>query len=346
MASYRKVGKKWRVEIRRQGHAAISKYFERKSDAKEWAARTEAALIDGVLSNVSNKTVADMIDRYIEEADPITNEKTILKDWRKLLGTLKLSNIRKAHVVEARKQLVTQREKRGNPLAPATVNRRVALLSRVCRIAEQEWDWLTTNPCHIRALREDNARDRLLSDTERGRLAQALIDHEESALLGFVLVAEATGMRAGELVALRWDNVDTDTGLIEIIRSKNGDKRAVAVVGSALEWLKEWKKNNALRFGGYVFGNETGFAPFYYSKAWCEVKATAKLENFRFHDLRHGFVTAALRAGMNPVMVQLVSGHKSGHMLKRYAHLVSDVAVQIAQAADSQRKVKGGSSDE
>ncbi|WOJ94216.1 site-specific integrase [Congregibacter variabilis] len=345
MASIRKYRNGWRVDIRRQGHAPMTKTFAKKGEASQWAMETEAALVNGDLSNPSNKTVAEMIQRYKEECDPIPYEKSILKEWDIYLGKVKLNQIRKAHVVDARKRLTVAREKQGKPLAPATINRRVALLSRVCRIAIQEWDWLSDNPCHIRALKEDNQRDRLLSSEEQTRLAEAVANHEEKALLGFVLVAEATGMRAGELVSLKWQNVNTDTGIIEIIKSKNGEKRAVAVVGNALEWLKAWKQENVLRFGGYVFGNETGFAPFYYSKAWVEVKKTAELEDFRFHDLRHSFVTSALKAGMNPVMVQLVSGHKSGQMLKRYAHLVTDVAMQIAEATDAQRN-SGGQADD
>lgn len=337
MASIRKYRNRWRVDIRRQGHAPITKTFDKKGEASQWARETESALLKGDLSNPSNKTVGEMIDRYIEEAAPIKYEQTLLKEWRTFLKDQKLRQLRKAHIVDARKRYMEERERKGKPLAPATINRRIAILSRVFRIAEQEWDWIEGNPCHIRALKENNQRDRLLSEGERKRLATALAEHDESALLGFVLVAEATGMRAGELVELKWSNVDTDSGIIEIIRSKNGEKRAVAVVGKALEWLKEWKKNNALRFGGYVFGNATGFAPFYYRKAWSEVKKTAELQDFRFHDLRHGFVTTALQAGMNPVMVQLVSGHKSGHMLKRYAHLVTDVAVEVAKAADAKR---------
>lgn len=346
MASIRKYRNGWRADIRRQGHAPITKTFTKKGEASQWARETEAALLNGTIGNPSNKSVAEMIDRYIEEAEPIKYEQTVLREWRSFLGKQKLSQLRKAHIVDARKRLIDSHTRKGKSLAPATINRRVALLSRVCRIAEQEWDWLTDNPCHIRALKEDNQRDRLLNNDERVRLADALTAHDEKALLGFVLVAESTGMRAGELVALKWANVDVSTGIIEIIKSKNGEKRAVAVVGDALKWLKVWKRESALRFGGYVFGNETGFAPFYYSKAWGEIKKTASLDNFRFHDLRHGFVTSALQAGMNPVMVQLVSGHKSGHMLKRYAHLVTDVAQQIAEATEEHRKAKESTADD
>ena len=284
-----------------------------------------------------------MISRYLSEhPDTIEYEKTVLEFWRGKLGRIKIPKLRKAHVIEARKalqgQVVSSGRTKGAPLANATINRRVALLSRVCQIAIEQWDWMRDNPCHIKALPEDNQRNRLLSAEERIALAQALKDHPEKSLLGFVLVAEATGMRAGEIRDLTWDNIDLETGLLQIHRSKNGEKRAVAVGGEALIWLKEWRRHNALKFGGYVFGNSrTQTAPYNYIAHWSAVKKTAGIEDLRFHDLRHGFVTAALRAGMNPVMVQLVSGHKSASMLKRYAHLVGDVALQVSQAVEGGR---------
>ncbi len=347
MATVRKFRNKWRAEIRRQGHKPMSKMFTTKGAASKWARETETALEKGDIHNLSNKTVADLIDRYLEEfPDTITYEKTVLDFWKGNVGKVKLSQVRKAHIVETRKKLRKQKVKtgpnKGKPLSNASVNRRVALLSRVCAIAMEEWDWLKENPCHIKSLTEDNERDRLLTDDERNALAKALAEYPEQSLLGFVLVAEATGMRAGEIRNLTWRNVDTDTGLIQIIKSKNGEKRAVAVTGRAQEWLKAWKKDNLLRGGGYVFFNSTtGKAPYNYRVHWGEVKAIAGIQDFRFHDLRHGFVTAALQAGMNPVMVQLVSGHKSSHMLKRYAHLVGDVALQVSQAVEDRNNGEG-----
>lgn len=346
MASIRKFRDKWRVEIRRQGNKPMSKMFSTKGAASKWARETETALETGDIHNLTNKTVADLIGRYLEEfPDTITYEKTVLEFWAGQIGRVKLSQLRKAHIVEARKSLTKKKVKtgpsKGRPLSNASVNRRVALLSRVCSKAIEEWDWMRDNPCHVRSLTEDNERDRLLTDAERTALAAALLSHPEKSLRGFVLVAEATGMRAGEIRNLTWRDVDVDTGLIQIRKSKNNEKRAVAVGGKALEWLKAWKHEKALTFGGHIFGNsKTNTAPYNYRVHWGEVKATAGIEDFRFHDLRHGFVTAALSANMNPVMVQLVSGHKSSAMLKRYAHLVGDVALQVSRAVEDRNNGK------
>lgn len=336
MASIRKYRDKWRAEVRRQGHKPMSKVFITKRAAQSWAKETEIALETGSLHNISSRTVADMVDRFLQEnPDTSAYHRTVLAFWKKELGQRKLSQIRKAHVIEARKKLAQQRVQKGphqgRPLAPATVNRRVALLSKVFRLAIEEWDWARDNPCHVRALPENNERDRLLSEVEQAALNEALSAHSEPSLYPFVLVALYTGMRASEVQRLRWEDLDTETGHIQIKQSKNKEKRSVVVGGAALELLKNWRQSHALRWKGYVFGNSTtGTAPYNYQAHWKQAKEAAGVEDFRFHDLRHAFTTAALRAGMNPVMVQLVTGHKSSQMLKRYSHLTKDVAEQVS----------------
>lgn len=346
MASIRKFRDKWRAEVRRQGHKPMSKVFITKKAAQKWAKETEIALESGDLHNLNNKTVADMIDRYLDEyPDTKAYHRTILDFWKGELGKQRLSRIRRAHVIEGRKALIAQVVKKGpgkgKPLAPATINRRVAFLSKVFRIAVEEWDWARDNPCHVRSLKEDNERDRLLSESEQKALYEALKSHREPGLYPFVMVALYTGMRASEVQRLKWQDLDVDTGHIQIKKSKNSEKRSVVVGGEALELLKAWRQESALTWKGYVFGNShTKTAPYNYRAHWKEAKESAGIEDFRFHDLRHAFTTAALSAGMNPVMVQLVTGHKSSQMLKRYSHLTKDVAEQVSASFVASRATK------
>lgn len=324
----------------------MSKVFMTKRAAEKWAKETEIALESGDTHNLTNKTVSHAIERFKEEQTPKAYHVTILNFWDKELGQRKLSQIRRAHVIDARKKLQKQKVKKGpnkgQPLAPSTINRRVALLSKVFRVAIEEWDWARDNPCHVRALTEDNERDRLLSEKEQNALYKSLKAHSEPSLYPFVMVALYTGMRASEVQRLRWEDLDIDSGHIQIKQSKNGEKRSVVVGGEALELLKTWRKERALVWKGFVFGNtHTGKAPYNYRAHWKEAKETAGVENFRFHDLRHAFTTAALTAGMNPVMVQLVTGHKSSQMLKRYSHLTKDVAEQVSASMVAAQEKKG-----
>lgn len=113
MASVRKYRDKWRAEIRRQGHKPTSKVFITKKAAKKWANETEVAIESGDLYNLSNKTVGDAIERYRKEQSPIQYQQTILSFWEDELGKLKLSHIRRAHVVAARDKLKKQKVSRG-----------------------------------------------------------------------------------------------------------------------------------------------------------------------------------------------------------------------------------------
>lgn len=332
MASIRKYRDKWRAEVRRQGHKPMSKVFTTRKTAERWALEQEIAIENGDFFQLSGKTVRHMISRYLDEhAETKQYHRTVLAFWEDQLGHLKLNHVRRAHVIEARKALQSVKTKEGELLAPSTINRRVALLSKLFRIAREEWDWCRDNPCHVRSLREDNQRDRLLTQEEAKRLQAALQSHPEPSLYPFVMVALYTGMRAGEIQRLRWQDVNLEDGHIQVLRSKNGEKRSIVVGGEALRLLKERRREVALRGGGYVFFNtHRGTAPYNYRAHWAEVKRTAGIEDFRFHDLRHAFTTQALKSGMNPVMVQLVTGHKSSHMLKRYSHLTKDVAAQVS----------------
>jgi integrase len=75
-----------------------------------------------------------------------------------------------------------------------------------------------------------------------------------------------------------------------------------------------------IRGDNFVFKNKTGFTPFYYRKAWQDVVAAAKLEDFRFHDLRHLAASHLAMAGASQRELMEVLGHKSAQMTKRYSH--------------------------
>ena len=114
MASIRKSRNRWRAEVRRQGHKPLSKNFKSKAAAASWAREKETAMEVGDFHNLSNKSVADMIERYLEEyPDTKAYHKTILGFWKEELGRHKLSQIRKAHVIEARKTLQKRKIQKG-----------------------------------------------------------------------------------------------------------------------------------------------------------------------------------------------------------------------------------------
>lgn len=352
MASITKRGGSYFVQIRKKSHPPLHKSFKTKRAAQQWATQTEADINAGEIIDSSSYKLADAVDRYIENPDRrlTTYQRRVLKWWREdsanrkgaKLGTKKLAGLRRSDFNEARDLLRSMESRHGKRLAPSTINRRLSLVSAVLTEA-MEWDWIKTNPARIRRLVENNERDRLLTEDERARLLEACKASDEPALYPLVVCAMLSGARASELQGLRWKDVDLDKGVARLTKTKNDTRRAIPMRGLALELLRDMKAAETvvdLKGDGFVFKNKTGFAPFYFRPAWGEARAAAKLDDVRFHDLRHLAASMLAMAGATQRELQEVLGHQSAQMTKRYSHFFDQ---HIAELGDRlQEKLFGG----
>ncbi len=92
----------------------------------------------------------------------------------------------------------------------------------------REWGWVTENPVRrINKPKEPRGRVRFLDDDERARLLQACRGSANPLLYPIVVLAIATGMRRGELLPLRWNQVDFTRNTITLHETKNGERRAI-----------------------------------------------------------------------------------------------------------------------
>jgi integrase len=135
-----------------------------------------------------------------------------------------------------------------------------------------------------------------------------------------VLVSINTGLRRGELLALRWASVEL-TGqnprvTIEGSTAKSQQTRHVPLNAEAVEVLKAWREQST---GERVFDIATGF-----KSAWTPLMKAAKVTEFRWHDLRHHFASRLVQAGVPLNTVRELLGHASMAMSLRYAHLAPD----------------------
>ncbi len=162
-----------------------------------------------------------------------------------------------------------------------------------------------------------------MTEEERKRLLKACKASAEPNMYAFVVCAMLSGARAGELIGLRWKDVDLDRGVARLLNTKNKTHRPIPIRGHALELLQKMKsdeKVTALLGDDFVFKNKTGYAPFYYRKVWTEIRDEAKLGDFRFHDLRHLAASHLAMAGATQRELMEVLGHKSAAMTQRYSH--------------------------
>jgi integrase len=200
-------------------------------------------------------------------------------------------------------------------VSPATVNRDLTLLKHMFTKAI-EWGRATANPVRgVKFLREANTRLRFLSEEEESRLLAAC-----SGELGtLVLTALHTGFRRGELLSLRWAQVDFATGIVsvEAAYTKNGERRSIPMsqtLGTALQRRRQQHLGD-----GFVFDELRSGTQVY--DAFQAALREAEVKDFRFHDLRHTFASRLVMAGVDIRTVQDLLGHKTLAMTLRYSHL-------------------------
>ena len=215
----------------------------------------------------------------------------------------------------------------------STVNRFIAALSPALSFAVKERQFLGRNPVSdIARKKEPRGRTRFLSDVERAKLLEACAKSDWPALRVLVLLAITTGARRGELIALRWSDVDLKAGRALVRETKNGEQRTLPLAGKALEGLRELKLQRSAR-SEYVFPQPSGAAgPYHhFDSHWYDVLETAGISNFHFHDLRH--TTASMLAAQGASLLEIadVLGHKTLAMVKRYSHLVVDHKAKVIE---------------
>ena len=171
---------RYTVEIRIKGYPPTTATFERKTDAKLWMQRTEAAIRDGKHSGTSQskkKTVSDLVDRYISDILPKRRTgkadiKLHLEWWKSNLGHYRLYDLRPTLIAEYRDKLLTEKSEKAKTFdklrTPATVVRYMSSLSVAVSYAVKEWSWMDENPMlKVRRPVEPRGRVRFLTDKER-----------------------------------------------------------------------------------------------------------------------------------------------------------------------------------
>ena len=202
----------------------------------------------------------------------------------------------------------------------------------------------------VKFLPENNKRLRYLSKEE----CRALLDNCKGHLNAIVTFALNTGCRRGEILSLKWDNVDLKHGFIRLDKTKNGERRDIPISDDLKAVLQGITRRLDIP---YVFFDSTNGAPFKdvkrsfktacikaeiqkctkcdYQKAndttqkeiqYCplcnsEMMVKKGITDFHFHDLRHTFASHLVMAGVDITTVSKLLGHKSLTMTLRYAHL-------------------------
>jgi integrase len=200
-------------------------------------------------------------------------------------------------------------------LSAATVNRALALLRHLLRLAHEDWEVLDSVP-RVRMEREAEGRLRWLTPEDATRLLAACAESRNDDLTDLVEFALFTGMRRGEVLDLTWEGVDRARGVVLLDVTKSGKRREVPLNSRADAVLaRRGSKSSGLVFGTRKWDH--------FRTAWEGAVARAKLVDFH-HDLRHTFASWAVQRGASLQEVKDLLGHHSLAMSLRYGHLAPE----------------------
>jgi integrase len=202
-------------------------------------------------------------------------------------------------------------------LSAAAVNRPLALLRHLLRLAHEEWGELVAVP-KIRTEKEPQGRLRWLSEAEAASLLATCGKSRNPVLADIVEFSLFTGVRRGEALGLTWDRVDRSRGVIRLELTKSGRRREVPLSANADAVLaRRWTEGAK----GYVFSSGKWNS---FRSAWEAALAAAGIDGFRFHDLRHTFASWLIQRGRSLKEVQEALGHQTITMTMRYSHLAPE----------------------
>jgi integrase len=317
MATFRNRHGKWQARVRRLGQQPITKSFQNKHDAERWARQVEADIDKGSYTNVAlaeRTLLKDVIERYIHE---VTNQTRSMKEDRYRLGAMMRHWIGALTMIQLTPAKVAQyRDERLKKVSAGAVIRELAYISSIINHSRREWGINITNPIpFVKKPPSPQGRNRILNDVELNRLLDTLkvtTCRDNIWILPIVKFALASAMRRGEVLGLRWSDINFDKRTAHIPLTKNGESRTVPLSSEAISILKELPRN----IDGVVFPIKHANLSAHFIKA----RTKAQVKDFHFHDLRHMAITRMAKKLPNVIELSAVSGHKSLAMLKRYYH--------------------------
>lgn len=338
------------ARIRVKGYPTMTATFDKKKLAILWVQENESKLKLGIhIQTPESKkhTLNDLITRYETNELPKRKSdqekfKMHLNWWGSELGSYYLNKITPAMLTECKEKLEKEKlkyKRNGNDKrTPATVNRYLATLSIVLSYACNEYGWIDENPMRkVRKNKERASKDRFLTPEEIERLLNACKEfnlqgenYNEQTYL-FVLIALSTGARYSEIHNLKWDSVDFAHRQFYFLNTKNGENRGVPMTDAVYSALKEFKKVRNIK-NNSLWLTKDGRKLIDFRTRFYKVLELAKIENCRFHDLRHTVASHIAMNGGSLLDIAQVTGHKTMQMVKRYSHLTQKHTAKLLQS--------------
>jgi integrase len=334
MATIRRRNGRYHVQVRRKGFPPITGTFSRLTVARKWIASIESDIENKTYidySEAETTTLNGLLERYETDILPSKKGKNVeryrIGTLRQHLGHYCLSDL-------SLNRVRVYRDIRLKTLSPSSLKRELVILSRILKLASQDWGIALPhgNPVPQLSLpKTDHARTRRLEPGEERRLLQGI--EQGSELDHIIRLALETGMRRGEILSLQREDIDLVHSTLLIRLSKNGEPRTIPLSSVARNVLRaqlsasQWVSEGVIRLHKPSLFSYT---PRGLSGAFLRLCRRIEIDDLRFHDLRHEATSRFFEKGLNPVEVATITGHKDTKMLMRYTHLrAEDLASKL-----------------
>jgi integrase len=330
---YRHLGKRYRKKVGKSKRQAEVVYGKIKLQI------AENKYLD--VKKNQNIMLPEFLDFYLRDYSYINNKPSthyrntrICKNLIRHFGNIHLYEITDVDIDNYKKA----RRERGIKLA--TINRELALLKAAFNKARQ-WKVLQTTIPEIKLFKVDNTRVRYLTEEEYHKL----VDISPEPLKSIMVVAVNTGMRRGELLSLKWQDVDIKERIITLRDTKSKETRYIPVNNVVTDILIGM---NAVLGCEYVFAGKEGkshISESYVSHLFEKIVKEAGIKDFHYHDLRHTFASWLVMKGIDLKTVQELLGHKTFNMTLRYSHLSPEHKKLAVEILEEKSKIRGSNFD-
>ena len=197
------------------------------------------------------------------------------------------------------------RDMRSKKVQPGTVRRELSILHIVFDTAGREWNIpIRENPLSkLPKIKPQAGRNRRLSEDEYKRLQAAVEGSRNHYLMPIIRFALATGMRRGEILQMRWVDINFTLRTLHIPITKNGHARTIPISSQGVSVLQEIAEHKTKQEKCVFSMTGNGF-----QQAWERLRDRAGLHDLHFHDLRHEAISRFVERGLSVPEVALISG--------------------------------------
>lgn len=275
-------------------------------------------------------TVSELADRFVtEHVAPKTRPGTataylghLRRYIRPALGSLKVAAVKFDDVDRLHRRIT-------DSSGPYAANRTMATLAKMFSLAVR-WGYRTDNPCKGVAANGETKRRRYLKDDELPRLLRAMATYPNQRAVNIVRMLLLTGSRVGEVLAMRWEDVDLSAGAWHkrAAATKQKTDHSVPLSAPARALLAEIaaEQPDGDTKQVFVFPGQNS-ASGHYSDLyfiWKDLRDTAGIPDVRLHDLRHSVASVLASSGISLPIIGELLGHATPAMTARYSHIFMD----------------------